>query len=53
MWPETLIGQELQRIGDEFNDLFIHGVSRYTTPALSLVTYYCIYTYRVGGAKDK
>uniref|UniRef100_A0A8C7HIM6 Bcl-2-like protein 11 n=1 Tax=Oncorhynchus kisutch TaxID=8019 RepID=A0A8C7HIM6_ONCKI len=25
MWPETLIGQELQRIGDEFNDLFIHG----------------------------
>uniref|UniRef100_A0A4W5R3N6 Bcl-x interacting BH3 domain-containing protein n=1 Tax=Hucho hucho TaxID=62062 RepID=A0A4W5R3N6_9TELE len=25
MWPETLIGQELQRIGDEFNHLFIHG----------------------------
>lgn len=52
MWPETLIGQELQRIGDEFNDLVMH-VSRYTTPALSLVTYYCIYTYRFGGATDK
>nr|XP_046214364.1 uncharacterized protein LOC124041162 isoform X2 [Oncorhynchus gorbuscha] len=25
MRPEILIGQELQRIGDEFNNLFIHG----------------------------
>jgi hypothetical protein len=34
MRPEILIGQELQRIGDEFNNLFIHGVS--VTPALRL-----------------
>ncbi|KAK6328603.1 bcl-2-like protein 11 [Coregonus clupeaformis] len=25
MRPETLIGQELNRIGDDFNDLLIHG----------------------------